>query len=528
MTHHDTSNAPGAKAPGVKPHGKPTRELEKTKQSGLAAAEPDFAATAAQDPITYEAGWDSTAGVSGALLGAMVYAWWLFIGGTLEILFGGLYLGTAQEAKFSISADWASLIYVVIGVLMVTIAFGILRLERWVYWAGWLAASVLGALSIVEIVRWVQGTPIATETAFFDGLNVLFCLYAVFFLSQADTRKTLHFRAFEGSPMSPGMALCGVALAVPALAVTLVVNHIDKHLSDPTLLLVYLLGSVLVIVMAFMGVKVRSWVWWADLGAAAILTGLSLYVIVDQLRHAIRNTSVDTQGLIFAGVNLVFVAITVYYLSLDEIRGTVFGAHRKQALFSPRTLIGGLTLAVLAAAIYLLEGSLGAPAISYTVFGLVMGTVVGLLPGADPANRISAYFAGLLLAFGSYVARGGLLPYTKTAAGLVVLLMLLVVTGVTAVVRSRAWFVLMLLGVGTMYGLVELQFQAAPSAYLASAGLAFVGILLGFGLGFTVSSLFELELVPYKSPVASQTSPASSSAPRESVPEGTQATVAPG
>jgi hypothetical protein len=521
MSHrHDTSAAAGSKS-----HGKPTHETEHTKHGGVETTEP---IRTDADPVTYEAGWDSTAGVQAALLTAIVYVWWLFIGGTFEILFGGMYLGTPQEDQFSISPTWASLIYVVLGVFMVTIGFGILRLERWVYWAAWVLTAALAALSVVEVVRWVQGTPIATETAFFAGLNVLFCLYNVYFLSQGATRKATHFGIFKGSPMSPGMALCGIALAVPALAVTLVVNHIDEGLSDPTLLLVYLLGSVLVIVMGFMGVKVRSWVWWADLAAAAILTGLSLYVIVDQTRHAIQSKGVDTQGLIFAGVNLVFVAIVVYYLLLDEIRGAVFGPHRKQALFSPRTLLGGLSLAVLAAAIYLLEGSLGAPAISYTVFGLVMGTVVGLLPGADPANRISAYFAGLLLAFGSYVARGGLLPYTKASAGLVVLLMLLVVTGITAVVRSRAWFVLMLLGVGTMYGLVELQFQAAPSAYLASAGLAFVGILLGFGFGFTVSSLFELELVPYKSPVASETSTASSSATREAAPEGTQAKVVPG
>jgi hypothetical protein len=165
-------------------------------------------------------------------------------------------------------------------------------------------------------------------------------------------------------------------------------------------------------------------------------------------------------------------------------------------------------------AIYLLEGSLGTPAISYAVFGLVMGTIVGLVPGADVANRLIGYFAGLLLAFASYVARGGLLPYTKVSSGVVVFLMFVVVTGITAVVRSRAWFVLMLLGVGTMYGLVELQFQAAPSAYLASAGLAFVGILLGFGVGFSVSSLLELELVPYKSKpaLASQTTAGSGSA----------------
>jgi hypothetical protein len=256
-------------------------------------------------------------------------------------------------------------------------------------------------------------------------------------------------------------------------------------------------------VMAFRGVKGRPWVWWADFAWALILTGLSLYVIADQLDHMIRGTSVDTQGLIFAGVNLVVVLVAVYILFLDEIRGAVLGgAHPKQALFSPKTLIGGFSLAVLAGAIYLLVGFFGTPAISYTVFGLVMGTIIGLLPGADVANRISGYFAGLLLAFASYVARGGLLPYTKGSAALVVFLMLVLVTGIAAVMRSRAWFVLVLLGVGTLYGLVEPLFQAAPSAYLASAGLAFVGILLGLFIGFSVSSLLALELVPYQPSVA--------------------------
>jgi hypothetical protein len=152
-----------------------------------------------------------------------------------------------------------------------------------------------------------------------------------------------------------------------------------------------------------------------------------------------------------------------------------------------------------------------------------MGAVVGLLPGADPANRISAYFAGLFLAFASYVARGGLLPYTKGSAAIVVPLMLLIITGITAVVRSRAWFVLLLLGAGTMYGLVEPAFTAAPSAYLATAGLPFVGILLGFALGYTVSSLLELELVPYKPSPAAGSSSASEDPAHDSTATETRA-----
>jgi hypothetical protein len=474
------------------------------KDAGAPATTEQEAGAAAMtdgDPVTYEAGWDSTPGAQAALLSGMVYCWWLFIGGTFEILFGGMYL-SGSAADFHVSTPWLQLIYVLIGVSMVSLGFGILRLERWVYWAAWLFSFALLALSVIEIVRWLNGTPLTLETVFFDGLNVLFIAYNVFFLLQKDTRRALHFRLFGGSPFSPGMALCGIVLITPSLAVTLFVNHIDKHLSDPVLLLVYLLCFVLMIVMAFMALKLQRWVYWLAWVWTAILTGLSIYVIAHELTRGLTASSVDVQGLIFSGVNLVVVVTLVYYLVLKDVREAVFHARPKQAVFSPPTLIGGFSLAVLAFAIYLLPGQLGKVSIAYALFGLVMGTVVGLLPGADPANRISGYFVGVLLAFASYVARGGLLPYTKGSSAVVVLLMLVVITGITAVVRSRAWFVLMLLGAGTLYGLVELQFQAAPSGYLASAGLAFAGILLGFGVGYAVSSMLQLELVPYKSPSA--------------------------
>jgi hypothetical protein len=538
MSHQDPTDAAGKPA-----QGQLTRETQDTKRGAGATSEPNGAATsepnpatmtaaaadtpADLDPVTYEAGWDSTAGQT-ALLGGFVYVWWLFIGGSLQILFGGMYFGTQQQTQIhALSSSWFNLSYTLLGAFMVTLAFGFLRLERWAMWGAWLGSAASGALAVIEIVRWAEGTPITLEVAFFSAMDLLFVLYNFYFLSQAETRKLLRFKIFRGSPFAPGMALCGIALGTASLAVTLVITHIDKRLNTPDLLLVYLLGTVLVIVMAFMAVKMRRWVWWGDLAWAAILAGLSIYWIAHQVADEIvpKGGKVDTQGLILSGVNLVFVAIVVYLLFLPAVREAIFGVDRKQPLFSPRTLIGGLSLAVLAAVIYLLSGDLGTLTIAYTVFGLVMGTIVGLLPGADPANRISAYFAGLLLAFASYVVRGGILPYTKGSAALVVLVMLVIVTGITAVVRSRAWFALMLLGVGTMYGLVEPLFQAAPIGYLASAGLALVGIFLGFVLGFSVSTVLELELVPYKPnpALASQTTTGSSAPSSEPARDNTRA-----
>jgi len=466
------------------------------------------AATNGQDAIVYQTGWDPSAGAPAVLLTAVVYCWWLIIGGVFEVLFGGMYLGGIQTAGFHVTTAVQSLVYVVAGVGMVTIAFGILRLQRWTYWAACLLSLVLAGIGVDSIVRWLNGTNITLETAFFAGLTVVFCLYNIYFLVSPGTRQVLHFRLFEGSQFSAGMALCGIVLLLPALSVTLYVNHINKHLSSPVLLLVYTLGFVLMIVMAFMGLKEQRWVWVGAWVWVAIVIWLSTYVILRQLTAK----TVDVEGIVFSGLDYVVVVTVIYYLVLEDVRKAVFRDRQKHGLFSPRTLIAGVTLAVCALAIYLLEGQLSQLAVTYAVIGMVMGVVVALLPGADPTNRMLSFVVGTLLAFASYVARGGLLPYTKVASGIVVMLMLLIITGITALFRSRTWFVGMLLGAGIMYGLVEPLFTEGPSAYLAAAGLALAGTLLGFGVGYTVSSLFELELVPYK-PTEAEPGPALASPP---------------
>jgi hypothetical protein len=165
-------------------------------------------------------------------------------------------------------------------------------------------------------------------------------------------------------------------------------------------------------------------------------------------------------------------------------------------MFSPPILIGGLLLAVFAAVTYLLPGVLGTPAIAYAVLGLAVGAVVGMLPDADPVARLMGFILGLLLAFASYVVRGGFLPYTKFWSALVVLLLLAIITGITALFRSSTWFISMLLGAGILYGAVELPFQLAPSGYLAAAGLALISIMFGFGIGYMVSTVGGLKPVP--------------------------------
>jgi hypothetical protein len=229
----------------------------------------------------------------------------------------------------------------------------------------------------------------------------------------------------------------------------------------------------------------------------------------------LTGSGVNVQGLIFSIVNILIVANVVYYLLRADVRKAFIHRPPKQAAFFPPMLIGGLLLAVAALVIYLLPGELGTPAIAYTVLGLAAGAVVGLLPHANPVALLFGFVLGLLLAFASFVVRGGLLPYTKLSSALVVLVLLAIITGITALFRSSAWFVSMLLGAGTFYGAVEVTFQAAPSAYLATSAVALVSILFSFGIGYMISALLQLRLAP-----AARAQAAPSSVPPTPLPAG--------
>ncbi|MFG2825251.1 hypothetical protein ACGFX4_38220 [Kitasatospora sp. NPDC048365] len=415
----------------------------------MAKSDPEAAAT--PDAV---ADADGSAGASdSALLPVTGCVWWLFLAGALEILLGR-----------------ADLAHVGLGTSMVVAGFGLLRLERWAYWAGW--AAVLG-LAAVAFRTWP---------------NAVLAALGLCFLLHPGTRRAAHFPPFAGSPFSPGIALCALALGTPSLALAFVVEHYGRNPRDPAFLLGGLLCGALVTVTAFAGLGVRRWVWAGDLLWIAGLLGLSAFWFT-LARYD------DLQGLAFCGINLLFAAAACAALFQRGVRKPVFGARTKRGVFAPPVLVGGSVLAAAAAATYLLPGRLGAPVLAYTVFGLVTGTVVGLVPGANPAERIAAFSVGLLLAAASYVARGGLLPYTGQWSAVVVGVLFVLVTAVAAAVRSRAWFVLLLLGVGTVYGVTEPLFQAAPSTYLATLRAGATGIFLGFSLGFTASGLLGLELV---------------------------------
>jgi hypothetical protein len=452
---------------------------------------PAFGAPATGSKPPGTAGQEA-AGQEVLLLSLMTYFWSVVLGGTAQIIFGAYYFGSKQQADFHLSSAWLQVVYVLTGVLLVSMGQGILRLEAWVYWAGWLFTLGIGVLSAIEIYRWVTGAPITLAVGIFASLDALFVLLTIYFGLQPGVRGALRFPPFRSGHFSAPLTIFGVVLAVPALAISVEVNHVDKHLSDPVLGLVYVLSLAFMIVMAYGALRLQTWAWWAAWGWVVILTVLSVDVIV----RRIAGSGVSIQGLIVGLVNMLVVANVVYYLLRLDVREAFIHARTRQALFSPPMLIGGLVLAVFALVIYLLPGELGTPAIAYTVLGLAVGAIVGLLPDVDPVARLMAFMLGLLLAFASYLVRGGLLPYTKAWSAVVVLLLLAIITGVTALFRSGAWFVSMLLGAGTLYGAVEVSFQVAPSAYLATAGLALVSILFSFGIGYMVSALLGIKLVP--------------------------------
>jgi hypothetical protein len=302
----------------------------------------------------------------------------------------------------------------------------------------------------------------------------------------------LRYPVFRGEQYSPPLVVFVVVLALPSLAIHVLGNYVDNHLSTPVLALVYVLTFALMIVMAYGALWRQAWTWFMAWAWVAAVTALSVDVFV---RWATGGNVAD-QGVITSIVTILFAASVVYYLLLRDVQRDFIHGRAKKAMFSPPILIGGLLLAVFAAVTYLLPGVLGTPAIAYAVLGLAVGAVVGMLPDADPVARLMGFILGLLLAFASYVVRGGFLPYTKFWSALVVLLLLAIITGITALFRSSTWFISMLLGAGILYGAVELPFQLAPSGYLAAAGLALISIMFGFGIGYMVSTVGGLKPVP--------------------------------
>src|SRR5271157_5558680 len=152
------------------------------------------------------------------LLSFMGYFWWLIMGGFAEILFGGLYFGTKQSGNLSLSTPVLQLIYVLLGILMVELGLGILRLRFWVYWGAFLLSIVLGGLAIYQVVRWIDGANITVETGVFTILNILFAIYNVLFLLGPGVYKALHRATpLGGQEFSPELGIFAVIVTLPAL-----------------------------------------------------------------------------------------------------------------------------------------------------------------------------------------------------------------------------------------------------------------------------------------------------------------------
>jgi len=114
-------------------------------------------------------------------------------------------------------------------------------------------------VAVYEIILWATGTHFTLETIVFVFLNLFFALYGIYFALQPGVRQELRYSVFERGHFSPPLTIFVVVLALPALAVTLEVHYVDKHLSTPALALIYVLTFALMIVMAYGALKLQAW-----------------------------------------------------------------------------------------------------------------------------------------------------------------------------------------------------------------------------------------------------------------------------
>lgn len=152
-----------------------------------------------------------------------------------------------------------------------------------------------------------------------------------------------------------------------------------------------------------------------------------------------------------------------------------------------RTLLAGALLALGAALLAVHGGHLGLEASRVALFGIVMGGVLGLVPGTSPTGRASAFGIGFVTTWAAYGLRAGVLPDIPSGRGIAAFLVVAVITAVAVVSRERLPLWAGLLGAGLMAGAYETTFTITPPAFATESLTAATGALLAAAVAYLLA-----------------------------------------
>lgn len=128
------------------------------------------------------------------------------------------------------------------------------------------------------------------------------------------------------------------------------------------------------------------------------------------------------------------------------------------------------------------------------LFGVGVGTVLGLLRTNPPWARVLGFAIGLIVGVTYYIIQLEIFPVTLLGTTLAVIVTVLIPTVISALTRDRIPLWAMLLGTVTFIGAFAASFAATPWLFVSQTSSTLSTLFLCAAAGFLVSILGELWL----------------------------------
>ena len=154
-----------------------------------------------------------------------------------------------------------------------------------------------------------------------------------------------------------------------------------------------------------------------------------------------------------------------------------------------RSMIAGLSLAVLAALVISVGELLGFNLEHVALLGGAIGGALGLVPHHFWWGRIAGFLVGFAAAWIGFALRAAFLPDSSNGRAVAAFLVIVICTVVCAVSAGRLPLWSALLGVAAIVGAYEEIYTNAPSQFVAQSPEAGTTVLLAAALGYLATSV---------------------------------------
>ena len=150
-----------------------------------------------------------------------------------------------------------------------------------------------------------------------------------------------------------------------------------------------------------------------------------------------------------------------------------------------RTLLTGALLAV-AGALAVYVGAWLNLGLRSSIYGAALGAVLGLVANHSVLGRLAAFLGGVVFAWLGYAVRAQFLPDSTSGQVIALVVVVVLITGMTALSFGRLPMWAGLLGGAALIGAYEELYSAAPYNFLSESVVAVSGLLVPVGFGFLV------------------------------------------